>query len=152
METHSPFLSSILEGGQFVHHLPRREGVPSESSARNSWDRKRCHYERGLFNGRISQVSNISKFSRISRKWWGYPLFSTVWGFLRISRITKFSRVSRTWTFLKGCLSKKTPFSEPETSNQFPLSLGAKQCAQAEHERFESGPHGSSETCTLPAE
>ena len=68
---------------------------------------KRGHYERGLFTGGISK---ISRFSRISRKWSGSPLFSRVWGF---SRIFKFSRISRKWTFLKRPLFQKTPFSEP---------------------------------------
>ena len=35
------------------------------------------------FLGRISEISNISKFSRISRQWPDSPLFSTVWGFSR---------------------------------------------------------------------
>ena len=59
-----------------------------------SRDRKRGHYERGLFTGRISRISKFSKFSRISRKWSDSPFFPTVSGFSKISRISKFSRIS----------------------------------------------------------
>ena len=72
---------------------------------------KRGHYERGLFAGGISRISEISKFSRISRNWSDSPLFSRVWGFSKISRISEFSRISRRWTFLKRPL---TPLSEPD--------------------------------------
>ena len=71
---------------------------------------KRGHYERGLFTGGISRVSKISRFSRISRKWTGSHLLSTVWGF---SKISKISRLSREWTFLKRPFSKRPLFSNP---------------------------------------
>ena len=70
---------------------------------------------KGVFSPEKSIESlNISKFSRISRKWSESPFFSTVWQFSRNSRISKFSRISRKWTFLKRPLFQKTPFSEPE--------------------------------------
>ena len=73
------------------------------------------HYERGLFTGGISRISNrISKILEIL--WSDSPLFSRVWGFSRMSRISKFSRISRKWTFLKRPLFQKTPFSKPDTT------------------------------------
>ena len=36
---------------------------------------RRGHYERGLFNGGISRLSKISRFSRISREWLDTSLF-----------------------------------------------------------------------------
>ena len=78
------------------------------------------HYERGLFTGGISRISNISKLSRISRKWSDSPLLSTVWGFFRIS---KFSRISRKSTYLKRPLFHKTPFSEPDPFSSWPKYL-----------------------------
>ena len=41
-------------------------------------------------------------------------LYFPVWGFSEISRISKFSRISRQWAFLKRPLFQKTPFSEPD--------------------------------------
>ena len=38
----------------------------------------RGDYKRGLFTGGISRVSQIAKFSRVSRKWWDSPFFSTL--------------------------------------------------------------------------
>ena len=65
-----------------------------------------------------SLESPVSKFSRISRKWSGSPLFSTLWGLSSISslvpRISRFSRIARKWTFLKGPLFQKTPSSDPD--------------------------------------
>ena len=75
---------------------------------------KRGLYERGLFAGEISRISEISKFSRISRKWSESPFYSRVWGFSRNSRISKFSRISRRWTFLKDPFSKRPPFPNPK--------------------------------------
>ena len=58
------------------------------------------------------------EFSRVSRKWPESPLFSTVWGFSNISRISKFSRISTKWIFLKRPLFQKTPFPEPEQTKR----------------------------------
>ena len=73
--------------------------------------------ERGLFTGRISNISNISKCPRISRRWSDSPLFSRVWGFSRNSRISKFSRLSRRWTFLKTPFSKRPLSKRPLCPN-----------------------------------
>ena len=73
---------------------------------------KRGHYERGLFTG---EISRISKFSRISRRWLDSPCFPRVWGFSSISRISK---ISRNWTFLKRPLFQKTPFFRNRDHNR----------------------------------
>ena len=73
---------------------------------------KRGHYKRGLFTGGLFRVS---KFSRISRKWSGSPLFSTLWGIsrsLESLHSLHSPESSRKWTFLKRPLSKD-PFSRP---------------------------------------
>ena len=76
-------------------------------------ERKRGHYERGLFTGRISRISRISKISGLSRNWSDSQLFSTIRGFSRISRISKFSGISTERTFLKRPLSKRPLFPNP---------------------------------------
>ena len=58
-------------------------GLPSNSplttpEVADEGFRKRDHYKRGLLAGRIFGVSNISKFSGLSRKWSDSPLFSTL--------------------------------------------------------------------------
>ena len=59
----------------------------------------------------VSRISQISKFSRISRTWSDSPLFSRVWG---PSRISKFSEISRKWTFLKDPFAKRPLFWNPQ--------------------------------------
>ena len=67
---------------------------------------------KGLFTGRISRISIISKFSR---QWSDSPLFS-VWGFSKISRISKFSRISK-MNFFEKTLFPKDPFFRTQTMN-----------------------------------
>ena len=96
----------------------------------NFGNRKKGHYERGLFTGEISRISNIdskiSKFSRMSRRWLDCPLFSTVWRFFGLS---KFSRISdsRKWTFCKDPFCKRPLFPNP---------IIAKRCLQTLVWRF----------------
>ena len=53
------------------------------------------------------EVSKISKFSRISRKWFDSPLFSTVWGSLEsLESLESLNSLES----LENGLSEKTPF------------------------------------------
>ena len=105
----------------------------SEHAHRIIRKQKKGSLRKGLFTGGISRISRVSKFSRISRKWSDFPLFSTVWGFFRISdsisriSISKNSLIiSRIWTFLKRPLFQKTLFflgnlNHAYTDNTVPL-------------------------------
>ena len=90
-----------------IRKIPDKSGekITQSPSRTVTRDRKRGHYERGLFTGGISRISKISKFSRTSREWSDSAVFSRVWGLSRI--FTKFSRISNKWDF-----SEKTPFPE----------------------------------------
>ena len=77
---------------------------------------KRRHYERGFFNGGISRISKISKFSKSLENGRILLYFPQSGGSLEYleSQNSLESRDTRKWTFLKWPLSKRPLFSEPE--------------------------------------
>ena len=69
--------------GDCLDLLPAAPPPPCKNGTHSTWfystgghtPRKRGHYERGLFTGGLSRISEVSKFSRISRKWSDSSLF-----------------------------------------------------------------------------
>ena len=73
---------------------------------------KRGHYERGLFTGEISKISDHSLESlENGRNLLSFPQSG---GSLKLSKISKCSRISRQWAFLKRPIFQRPLFSEPD--------------------------------------
>ena len=77
-------------------------------------DRKKGHYERGLFTGGISRISKVSKFSR---KWSASPLFSRVRRFSEISGVSTFWK-DRSFLSREVVFDCKAVFKQPRAAQQ----------------------------------